>query len=171
MNHLCKFFICLCMIFILCSCGNSCDNVLVEKTGIKYELNSNDSFYYPKEFEVDLSRRLNDSICFVRDEELIEFQKIVNTDDNLLEDLPLLYEGELEQNGAVKVSYTETVVDSGLKCFEYIGIYEGSGIYFKHLVYFNDQASYVLRYEAPKTLFDENIEDISLYLNSLVISQ
>ncbi len=170
MNRLSLMILCLCLL-TLCACGQTDENVLVEKTGIKYELAQNDSFYYPKDFKMNLDRDLTNSISFYRDHEVIKYQKVLNEDDNLLEDLPLLYEGELEQSGANKVSYIEKEIDSGLKCYEYTGIYESSGIYFKHMVYFTDEASYVLSYEASKELFDKNIEDISMYLNSLVISK
>lgn len=163
-------FLSLCLV-MLCSCGKSNDNVLLEKNGERYELSQNNSFYYPKGFKMNLDSELKDNISFVNEKEVIRYYKIVNNDDNLLEDLPLLYEGDLEQNGACNVSYVEKIIDSGLKCYEYVGVYEKSGIYFKHIVYFNTYASHVLSYEAPKEVFDKNIDEISLYLNSLVISQ
>lgn len=159
------------MLVFLCSCGEKDANVLLEKTGIRYELTDNNSFYYPKDFKMDLEKEFHDNIVFVRDNEVIKYYKVVNNEDNQVTDLPLLYEGELEQNGASHVSFVEKEVDSGLLCYEYVGIYESSGIHFKHIVYFNNEATYVLSYEANKDIFSKNIDEISAYLNSLVISQ
>ena len=45
----------------------------------------------------------------------------------------------------------------------------GTGIEFKHVVYFAKNATYIYRYQAPHDLYKEHIDVISKYLESLTI--
>ena len=89
--------------------------------------------------------------------------------DNQLEDLPELYQGELEQDGATDVTYNKEELESGIECHVFTGSYHATGIQFKHMVYFTDSAAFIYSYEAPKDDYEENIDEITVYLDSLTI--
>lgn len=153
------------------ACGEKTDNVFVEKDGQKYEVADQGSFYYPKDFQMDTSSKNNEVISFVKDQEMISYTMIIDDTDNRLEDMPELYAGQLEEDGATEVGFKNITIDSGLNCQEFSGVYLSTGIKFKHMVYFTNDATYVLSYQAPQKVYDQKIGDISKYLDSLVVHE
>lgn len=153
------------------ACGKNTDNVFVEKDGQKYEVADQGSFYYPKDFAMDTSSKNNEVISFVKDQEIIFYTMMIDDTDNRVEDMPELYAGQLEEDGATDVAFRNITIDSGLNCQEFSGVYQSTGIKFKHMVYFTDHATYVLSYQAPQKIYDQKVEDISKYLDSLVVHE
>ena len=47
-----------------------------------------------------------------------------------------LGKGQLEQDGAIEVSFKKITIDSGLVCQEFTGVFQATGLKFKNLVYF-----------------------------------
>ena len=86
-----------------------------------------------------------------------------------MEDMPKLYAGQLEEDGAQDVYYLSTKLDSGIECYEFTGLYTATGLKFKHMIYFTAEAEYIYIYQAPQDIYDENISIISQYLNSLTV--
>lgn len=151
------------------ACGKKSDTVFLEKDGTLYEVADQVSFYYPKEYKMDTSVENKSIVQFVKDQEVISYQTIVDDTDNKREDLPELYAGQLEEDGAIDVGYKNLKIDSGLNCQEFTGAYKSTGIKFKHLVYFTENSEYVLSYQAPQKVYDEEISVVSQYLNSLKV--
>lgn len=160
-------------IFLLCSilfaCNQQNSKVVLETEGVEYKIMDNVSFYYPKDFSADINDESHEKISFVKDEEVLIYQTILDDTDNKVKDMPQLYLGQLEEDGAVNADYTSVVLENELECYEFTGVYSNSGIKFKHLVYFTNNASYVYLYQAPEEIFDERISVIVQYLRSLTI--
>lgn len=159
------------LVTCLFACTQKTDNVYVEKDGSKYEVSEQISFYYPKSFSMDTASTDTYVVSFIKDQEVITYSMIPDDTDNEVEDMPDLYEGQLEEDGAVQVGYKNIEVDSGLVCQEFTGVFEANGIKFKDVVYFRPDAAYVLRYKAPEKIYNENIEEISKYLNSIMVHE
>lgn len=157
--------------FSFVACGKKTENVFVEKDGTQYEIADHSSFYYPKNFSMDTSSQNNEMISFVKDQEVISYTMIIDDTDNKVEDMPALYAGQLEEDGASDVGFKNVTVDSGLLCQEFTGYYKATGIKFKHMVYFTSEASYVLSYQAPESIYDKHIADMTRYLNSLIVQE
>lgn len=157
-------------IFIsLFACGKKADTVFLEKDGKQYKIADQVSFYYPKEFKIDTSAENKDAVHFINDQEVMSYKTVHDDTDNKVEDLPALYAGQLEEDGANDVGYKNLKITSGLTCQEFTGIFKATGMKFKHMVYFTTEASYVFTYQAPQEIYDDNISVISEYLNSLAV--
>jgi len=161
------------MVFLLMlgtfACGKKSDTVFLEKDGKLYEVADQVSFYYPRQFEYDINNENKQMVRFIKGQEIISYTMIVDDTDNLIEDLPELYEGQLEEDGATDVRYKDVEIASGLKCQEFSGQILATGIKFKNVVYFTDKATYILSYHAPQNVYDEGIDNISEYLHSLAV--
>lgn len=157
----------LCVILFACDQRNS--KIVLETDGIEYKIMNNVSFYYPKDFTVDMNEQSNEKISFRKDEEVLIYQTVLDDTDNKIKDMPQLYLGQLEEDGAVDSDYTSVVLENELECYEFTGIYSNSGIKFKHLVYFTNDASYIYLYQAPEKVFDDNLTKIIQYLRSLTV--
>lgn len=151
------------------ACGKQPKSVSVEKDGSKYEIADQISFYYPKDFQMNTTLENKEIIQFVRNQEVISYRTIVDDTDNDINDLPELYAGQLEEDGADNVGYKNVEITSGLVCQEFTGNYISTGIQFKHMVYFTVHSTYVLSYEAPTQEYEKNIGEMTHYLNSLVV--
>lgn len=151
------------------ACGKKSETVFLEKDGALYEVVDQVSFYYPKDYKMDTSVENKSVVQFIKDQEAIAYQTIADDTDNELDDMPELYAGQLEEDGAIDVAYKNLKIDSGLNCQEFTGIYKSTGIKFKHLVYFTVDFEYVLSYQAPQKIYDEEISVVSQYLNSLKV--
>ena len=138
------------------ACGKKSETVFLEKDGTLYEVADQVSFYYPKDFKMDTSVENKAIVQFVREQEVMSYQTIIDDTDNEIDDMPELYAGQLEEDGAIDVGYKNLKIDSG-------------GIKFKHLVYFTANSEYVLSYQAPQKVYDDEISIISQYLNSLKV--
>ena len=151
------------------ACGKKSETVFLEKDGTLYEVADQVSFYYPKDFKMDTSVENKAIVQFVRKQEVMSYQTIIDDTDNEIDDMPELYAGQLEEDGAIDVGYKNLKIDSGLNCQEFTGTYQSTGIKFKHLVYFTANSEYVLSYQAPQKVYDDEISIISQYLNSLKV--
>ena len=167
-----KYFKIITLVALLISivaCGKKSETVFVEKDGEKYEIADQVSFYYPKDFQMNSTLENKEVVQFVKDKEVISYRTIIDDTDNDIKDLPELYAGQLEEDGATHVGYKNVEVTSGLLCQEFTGNYQSTGIQFKHMVYFSSHYTYVLSYDAPKDVYEKNISEITQYLNSLVV--
>lgn len=158
------------LVISLCACGKKSETVFLEKDGELYEIADRVSFFYPKSFTMNTSSQTKEIIEFVNNQEMLTYSMIVDNSDNKVEDMPALYAGQLEQDGAIEVSFKKITIDSGLVCQEFTGVFQATGLKFKNLVYFTNDASYVLSYQAPDKVYDENIVIMTQYLTSLIVS-
>ena len=165
-----KGFLIAFLLFGLFCCGKN-DKVFLEKDGQKYEIANQVTFYYPKDFTLNTDSTNKEVVQFIYEDEAIAYQMIKNDADNPVEQMPEIYAGQLEEDGAIDVSYTSNELESGLQCQEFTGMYQSSGIKFKHMVYFSTNATYVLYYQAPQKVYDKQISVISQYLDSLVVHE
>ena len=159
----------LCMLFCLSACQGQKETLYVEKDGILYEIFDQVSFYYPETFSADSRAFDAETIQFYKDEEYMSYSSYSDTIDNTVEEMASLYEGQLQQVGASDVQYIKVTLPSGNECYVYTGKFEGTGIKLKHIVHFAKNATYVYRYQAPHELYDEHIDVISKYLESLTV--
>jgi len=161
----------LCLLVVgLCACGKKSETVFLEKDGKLYEVADHVSFYYPKTFSMNVSSENKDVIEFMNDQELMTYTMIIDDSDNKVEEMAPLYTGQLEQEGAIDVQYRNITIESGLTCQEFTGTFQATGLKFKHIVYFTTKASYVLCYQAPDKVYNENVGIMTQYLTSLVVS-
>ncbi len=170
MRSYAKIIMILFIIMSLFACENKSQLVFLEKDGELYEIADQVSFYYPKTFSMNITSENKNMIEFVNDQEMMTYMMIVDDSDNQVEEMPALYAGQLEQEGAVDVEYHSIEIESGLKCYEFTGMFQATGMKFKHLVYFTLEASYSLGYQAPDKLYDGNVEVMTQYLTSLIVS-
>ncbi len=168
MKYISKIIISLFVVFIV-SCGQKSQSVFLEKDGCLYEVADQVSFYYPKDFEIDQNNDNKEILQFVKDQEVLNYKTLKDDTDNKVEDMPKLYAGQLEEDGAQDVYYLSTKLDSGIECYEFTGLYTATGLKFKHMIYFTAEAEYIYIYQAPQDIYDENISIISQYLNSLTV--
>lgn len=161
------FVIAMVMIFIV-ACGQK-NQIFLEKDGIHYEIGDQVSFYYPKDFEIDARSRNVEEIRFVKDQEALVYTAIKDDTENDIKDLPTLYAGQLKEDGAVDVTYHNITLDSGLHCQSFTGVFSASGMHFKHIVYFTNEATYVYSYQASKDVYKDNVQLITQYLESLTV--
>lgn len=162
--------LCVCfLLFMMSACEDKSSVVSLEKDGTLYEITDQASFYYPNRLSIDTSVDNIDTVHFIDDDEIMTYSSVVDDTDNLLEDMPDLYQGQLEENGASDVSYKKITLDSGLECHKFFGKYSSSGMKFEHVVFFTTECTYALTYQASETVYDENIEEINQYLESLTV--
>ena len=164
-----KIVVLIALLVSIVACGKRSETVYVEKDGKKYEIADQVSFYYPKSFQMNTTLENKEIIQFVRNQEVISYRTIIDDTDNDVSDLPELYAGQLEEDGAKDVGYKNVEVTSGLVCQEFTGSYQSTGIQFIHMAYFTSHSTYVLSYEAPKDDYEKNIGVITQYLNSRVV--
>ena len=161
---------CICLLIgILFSCTNQKETIYVDRDGVLYEVADQVSFYYPKTFSIDISRENTDIVQFTRDQEVITYSMRVDNSDNLITDMPHLYEGELETMGAKEIAFHKKTLDSGNECYMFSGYYGATGIKFKHIVFFSIEETYIYAYQAPKDIYDDHIQTITHYLETLTI--
>lgn len=151
------------------ACKNKSPTVFLEKDGKLYEVADQVSFYYPKEYTIDTAADNKAVVRFVNDQEVMTYTTVSDDTDNKVEDMPELYAGQLEEDGATEVAYKNLKINSGLTCQEFTGMFKATGMKFKHMVYFTSDASYILTYQAPQVTYDENISVISEFLGSLTV--
>lgn len=156
-----------CMMFMV-ACGRK-ERIFLEKDGTLYTIGDQVAFYYPKNFEIDTTHEDKNKICFMGEDEILSFFTVLNQTENKLTEMPQLYVGELEEKGAVDVKYYDVTLESGIQCQSFTGMFQSSGIQFKHIVYFTEQATYSYCYEAVQDVYDENIVVMNQYLESLTI--
>lgn len=169
MRRFLKVFISLFILCFVVGCQQKSQNVFLEKDGELYKIADQVSFYYPKDYEVDTSNDNKKLIQFIKDEEVLQYSTSIDDTDNKIEDLPKLYEGQLEEDGAGDIHYYKVQLDSGIDCYEFMGNYIATGVKFKHVVYFTTDATYIYAYQSPEESYDENIEVITQYLESLTV--
>ncbi|MCD7839826.1 MAG: hypothetical protein LUG46_04270 [Erysipelotrichaceae bacterium] len=162
--------LCLCILLVIISaCEEKSHIVSLEKDGTLYEITDQASFYYPNRFSIDTSSDNIDAVHFIDDDEIMTYFSLTDDTDNLIEDMPDLYQGQLEEEGATDVSYRGITLDSGLECYKFYGIYSSSGMKFEHIVFFTTECTYALTYQASESVYDENIEEMNQYLESLTV--
>lgn len=153
---------------LLCACHSKETKVVFETEGIEYTVADSVSFYYPKGFNIDTNSENIVSVNLLRDDEVLKYEMIVYDTDNAVEDMPQLYLGQLEEDGAIEADYSFVVLENELQCYEFSGIYV-SGMKFKHIVYFGSGAAYTYEYQATEKLYDKNISIITQYLRTLTV--
>lgn len=153
----------------LFACGKKSETVFLETDGKQYEIADQVSFYYPKDFEIDTTAENKEVVRFVKEQEVMTYTTVNDDTDNKIDDMPELYAGQLEEDGASDVGYKNLKITSGLTCQEFTGIFKATGMKFKHMVYFTAEASYIFTYQAPQKTYDEDITIISEYLGSLAV--
>ncbi|MCD7808517.1 MAG: hypothetical protein LUH02_04180 [Erysipelotrichaceae bacterium] len=167
--HKVKILCLLALLFVFGACENKSSVVSLEKDGTLYEITDQASFYYPNRLSIDTSSDNIDAVHFIDEDEIMTYFSLEDDTDNLIEDLPALYQGQLEEYGATDVSYNKITLDSGLECYKFYGIYSSSGMKFEHVVFFTTECTYALTYQASESVYEENIEEINQYLESLTV--
>ena len=158
-------FIC---IMLMVACGKK-ERVFLEKDGTLYKISDQVTFYYPKDFKVDTSYEDKNQIRFISDKQTYSFSIAIKHIENKLTEMPRLYAGQLEEDGAVDVKYNDVTLGIGIQCQAFTGMYQSSGINFKHIVYFTTGATYDYFYEAVQEVYDENISIVNQFLESLTV--
>lgn len=173
MKKFMKLFLTMICIVSLVACGKKEENVQVNKEGTIYEVGKDITFYYPSDFELT-STAENDSdhntVVFKKENQVLFYEVINDAYDNEVSQKIELYKGELEVLGARIDEVKEPALESGLKCYEYIGEYPKTGLKFTHLVYFDSQYTYVYGYEANEKEYNDNIDQIIVYLETFTKS-
>lgn len=157
------------LVFALTSCRRKSQTIFLEKDGTLYEIANDVSFYYPKEFTLSMNQGDRAMLQFVLNEETFMYQTVEDDTDNVLSDLPRLFAGQLEEDGAKDVQYTSILLESGLECYSFTGEFSSMGIKFKHIVYFTDQKVYDYSYQAPVDVYNDQINIRTQYLESLTV--
>lgn len=157
------------LLFAFSACEDKSSVVSLEKDGTLYEITDQASFYYPNRLSVDTSSDNISAVHFIDDDEIMTYFSMEDDTDNLIEDMPDLYQGQLEEDGAMDVEYRKITLDSGLECYKFYGEYSASGMKFEHVVFFTTECTYALTYQAAETVFDDNIEEMNQYLESLTV--
>lgn len=156
---------------LLFACGKKQETVFVEKDGKEYVVDEKASFYYPKDYKLDTSVDVKETIQLVYKDQFLVYHMENEGTDNLPEDLPALYMGQLEEDGASDVAMKNITITSGLDAQEFTGSFESTGMHFKHVVYFTADKAYVYAYQAPEEVYQKNIQEISQYLYSLTVHE
>lgn len=171
MNRYYKIASIVLLLFCIVACSQKDEVILLDKDGEKYQIADEISFYYPKTFKIDSSYENKKVIRFVNEKQIISYSTIVEKTDNKVEDMPALYAGQLEEDGAIEVGYKNITIKSGLTCQEFTGSFQSTGMKFKHTVYFTQKATYAYTYQAPQEVYEKEISTISQYLESIVIHE
>lgn len=159
------------MLFFISACGTLQQDVNLTKTGELYTTDDGVSFYYPKDYEVTVSGNINSvdnvkMVEFTKDDNTLYFTVVNDQSDNMVSDKDELYTGLLEQGQASNIEVMKPVVDSGLDVYEYIYEDDKTGIKSKEIVYFLEDVIYIYGYRSIKDVFNENEEDMTVYLES-----
>lgn len=158
------------MVFIcvvsLVACGKKDETVSTNKDGTLYEAGVGVSFYYPNDFQLSETDKSDGVIRFVKENQVLFYKVEKNEYDNDTTQLSELYKGELEFSGVSSLEVKTPALESGLKCYEYKGNYVENGLKFIHLVYFDEQNTYIYGYEANSKDFKKNYKRMIVYLES-----
>lgn len=155
--------LCLCLVV---ACQSREKEVNLEKTGEKYSAAQGVSFYYPKDYAINLDAKDSDIVEFSKDNNTLYFKVVEDETDNAVEDKDELYTGELEQDGASDIEVSQPALDSGLSVYQYVFTYADTGIKIKEIVYFTDKDIYIYGYHATIDDFEANEKEMSTYLQS-----
>ena len=169
MKVLRRLFVILVLIIGLFACEKDNVEISLERDGNLYEVTDLVSFYYPKDFELNANNENQKDVRFIKDEETYIYTTMIDETDNVLDELPQLYEGQLEEDGAIDVYYSLKTIPSGIECYEFTGLYQASGMKFIQMVYFTEEASYVYGYQAPENVYEESSDTARQYLESLTV--
>ncbi|UTY37910.1 hypothetical protein NMU03_09285 [Allocoprobacillus halotolerans] len=168
-----KVFIKIFTVFLLMGCLFACEQgdvkVSLERDGNLYEVTDLVSFYYPKDFQLDANHENQKDVRFIKDDASYIYATIIDDTDNVLEELPQLYEGQLEEDGAIDIYFQRETIPSGISCYEFTGTYQATGMKFVQMVYFTEDASYVYSYQAPEKVYEDQIDIVKQYLESLTV--
>ncbi|MGN1181780.1 MAG: hypothetical protein ACI4SR_02150 [Faecalibacillus sp.] len=166
MNKFKKVILLIVCLISLVACGKKEESVQVNKEGTLYEIGKDISFYYPADFELTSKSDDENSVQFNKENQVLFYKVEDNIYDNDIKDRMELYKGELESLEASVIEVKEPALESGLKCYEYIGEYKKAGLSFMYLVYFDEKATYIYGYEANEDEYEDNISQIVVYLES-----
>lgn len=168
MKYIQKIFVIL-VVCLSVACGQKDQTIYLEKDGNLYEVTKQVSFYYPKEFVFNTNNDNTNIVQFVNENEMFYYVATTDDTDNAVEDMPNLYAGQLEEDGAQNVEYHVQELESGLKCYVFTGLFSSTGLKFKHIAYFTSKATYSYGYQAPENVYDDNISLRTQYLESLTV--
>ena len=104
------------LIIGLFACEKDNVEISLERDGNLYEVTDLVSFYYPIDFELNANNENQKDVRFIKDEETYIYTTIIDDTDNVLDELPQLYEGQLEEDGAIDVYYSLKTIPSGIEC-------------------------------------------------------
>lgn len=161
-------FIACCLLLV--ACNSQTDNVNLKKEGTEYRI-ENVRFYYPDRYELDYKGEDNTSILFHSEEEYIFYEVIEDETDNELNHRDELYIGELQLEGASNIVVSQPNLRSGLTVYEITGSYIDRNLRFKHVVYFTEAHTYIYGYMATFEDYEENIKEMTAFLQSIVIEE
>lgn len=168
MTKLFHGFVVICCLITLGACGKRDETVSVNKNGVLYEIGEDVSFYYPQGFELTSKAEDNSEnmVSFKKENQVFFYRAEKDETDNEIAEKSELYRGLLEEKGARISEVKEPVLESGLKCYEYIGSYSQTGLKFIHLVYFEEKEILTYGYEANEKEYNENIDKMIIYIES-----
>lgn len=166
MKKLIKIVITTICLVIVTACGAKNELVNLEKDGTIYNTDDGVSFYYPNDYSINTNVMETNIVEFSKDNDTLYFKVIDDEFDNVVDDKDELYIGELEQSGVSEVEVSKPVIESGNDVYEYIFVYQDTGIKSKEIVYFSEEHTYIYGYRATEADFDNNEEDMTVYLHS-----
>lgn len=170
MKKILKILICMGVVFSLVACGKKSEKESVNKEGTKYEIGDDVSFYYPNEYTFNFNKTDDNknvsSIELSYKNQTMYYYVEGNILDNNTSDMDELYQGELEELGAVSIEVKKPVLESGLECYEFSGKIKETGMKFTDLVYFDEHYTYVYGYKASEEDYDDNIDRIIVFLET-----
>ena len=162
--------VCVVLVFSLFACGKKVEKVSVDKEGNEYKVDDDVSFYYPKEFKLEMNTTNDEqdpsTLRFIHQEQVFYYTVERSNYDNEPQDMKELYYGELEQMNASSIKVKPPVLDSGLSCYEFSGQFKDTGIKFTNLVYFENQTTYIYGYQAKTDVYNKEIKKMLIFLES-----
>lgn len=159
-----------CLLLFACSSSTKTEYVNVKKEGSEY-IEDNVHFYYPDRYTLDEKETKGKRLVLEDQTESIFYEAKKEEIINELTDRDELYLAELEMEGASNFSVSKPILDSGLTVYEITGSYIDEEERFKHVVYFTEGYTYVYGYQGTIHDYEENIEEMTSFLESIVIEE
>ena len=116
-----KILAVLLLVVTLFACEKEKTDISLERDGTLYEVADQVSFYYPKDFQLNVNNENQKDVRFTKNDEMYIYATIIDDTDNVLNELPQLYGGQLEEEGAIDVYYYKEVIPSGIECYQFTG--------------------------------------------------
>lgn len=174
-----RYLLSLLCIFIVTGCQPDASQITMQKDGVAHIISEDVQFYYPKGFTLEtkvivddtgLARSSRNVIELKKDNEILFYTSYNNSTDNTVSEREILYTGDLEVESASNIVTESLNLNSGIKVLVVTGVYSDTGTFFKHLVHFSEDATNIYGYYSDKEIFTKNVDTMTKFLESLVIS-
>ncbi len=155
-----------CFLLLLAGCQEHAFNM--EQEGKQVHVSQEVSFYCPRSWQFTRDD-MKLSAQAVKGDEVLYFNAFEVGEDNGPEELLALYMKELEGLGIVDLDSQSGELDDGQPCFFVWGRDPGEEAGFYEAVVFQAGRQYIYSYLADTGTYDEHLDEMKLYLKTLVI--